>query len=142
MDTKVTAPEEDKKILPWIVVLIPYTNGKIILKKDLCGKYVLLKKEGGSLAKNLEFSYEDTIEKIFKENKIEYEGIGKLEILGDKKISHPEARKITVKLEILNGKIMSPHSHVGLYFPGDILGLPSKAEDRKIIAQYFKIERP
>ena len=137
MGEKITSLEGNQKILPWIVVLLLSTGGKIILIRDAHGRYVLPRKEGGSLARDLEFSYEDTIEKIFKENKIEYEGIGKLEILGDKKIFHPEARKITVKLEILNGKIMSPYSKAGFYFPKDILSFPSREEDRKVITKFL-----
>ncbi len=138
MSEKITSLEGDHKILPWIVVLLLSTSGKIILIKDAHGRYVLPRKEGGSLAENLEFSYEDTIEKIFQENKIEYENIKKMEILGDKKIFHPEARKIFVHLEITNAKILSPYSKAGFYFPTDIFNFPSKEEDQKLISKFFR----
>lgn len=130
--------QEEGKIFPWVVVLLLWADGKLILVKDSHGRYVLPRKEGGALAKDLEFSYEETVKKILTEHKIEYEEIKELKLLGSKRIYYPEELdKVFIKAKIVNGKILSPWSHAGFYLPTDISLFPSRDEDKKIVHDFF-----
>ena len=128
--------EGTTKINPWVVVIVLESKGKIVCIKDCSGRIVLPRKEGGTLAEDLEFSPEETLEKILKENYVECSTMH-ISTVDTKKYSHSEIEKIFIKAEAENLRILSPNSRAGLYFLSDFFHFPSKEGDRKILKKYF-----
>ena len=126
---------EATKITPWVVVaILQSSDGKIVFVRDSSGRIILPRKDGGTLAQDIEFSPEETLEKILKENYIECSKMD-ISIVETKKI--PDREKIFLKVAVKDLRIMSPNSHAGLYFPSDVFSLPSKKGDKIILERYL-----
>ncbi len=147
----IITPETEGKIFPWLVILVLENNGKILLVHTPTGYYTkrctLPKEFGGTLAEKtggVEFSYNETIENIFKRYSVIIRKVWEKTIVSIRTSYRPDLKNyqkvlIWIKADaVVTGLNDDTNlNFAGWFFPEDISFLNISEEDKKIVSNIF-----